>query len=159
MGKIQTAGVWITPGSLGWKNNQRKILLNVRLCLDLLYTTSRYSAVSSQCPQSPKRPLPLRGDKAEHLPQDTQWCCSLQMPTLHIQENFWWPGLKEQWKRTPWQSKSLHLMIFRQSTANKKCYSSEPKGHSVQTRPAQQANAPKDCSTVLLHLTEKIGSV
>lgn len=66
---------------------------------------------------------------------------------------FLWPGLKEWWERIPWQRQSLHLVTFRQSTANKECYSSVPKGPSVQTRPTQHRTALKGCSTIL-HLVE-----
>lgn len=78
------------------------------MSLDLLHRTCRYSA------WSPKRLLSLCGDKAEPSLQDTQWCCSLQMSTLHIHGNFCWPGLKKWWERMPWQRKSLHLAISMQ---------------------------------------------
>lgn len=58
-------------------------------------------------------------------------------------------------RKTPCQRKSLHLVIFGQSTVNKECYSSEPKGPKCPNEPAQQENAPEDCSTILLHVTGK----
>lgn len=123
-------------------------MLNAHLCPDLLSTTSRYSTVTSRCPLTPRGCWPFVEIKQNTRNGAATANVSTAYSGLSVARS---KGMR---KNTMAKAKPpLGDTQVGHSKENKECYSSEPKGLSVQMRPTQHKTALRGCSTIL-HLVE-----